>query len=63
MASMSFQNGLCHCNDGQVSYVLINSYILFLLLLCLYVILYNYNLLLRSIRVFMDLKNDIHRSP
>ena len=25
-------------------------------------ILYNYSLLLRSIRVFMDLKNDIHRS-
>ena len=26
------------------------------------IILYNYSLLLRSIRVFMDLKNDIHRS-
>ena len=26
------------------------------------VTLYNYSLLLRSIRVFMDLKNDIHRS-
>ena len=25
-------------------------------------ILYNYSLLLRSIQVFMDLKNDIHRS-
>ena len=25
-------------------------------------ILYNYSLLLRSIRVFMDLRNDIHRS-
>ena len=24
-------------------------------------ILYNYSLLLRSIQVFMDLKNDIHR--
>jgi hypothetical protein len=24
--------------------------------------LYNYSLLLRSMRVFMDLKNDIHRS-
>jgi hypothetical protein len=28
----------------------------------LHVIIYNYSLLLRSIRVFMDLKNDIHRS-
>jgi len=25
-------------------------------------ILYNYSLLLRSIQVFMDLKNDIHQS-
>ena len=25
-------------------------------------ILYNYSLLLRSMQVFMDLKNDIHRS-
>jgi hypothetical protein len=28
---------------------------------CLRLIIYNYSLLLRSIRVFMDLKNDIHR--
>jgi hypothetical protein len=27
-----------------------------------YSILYNYSLLLRSMRVFMDLKNDIHQS-